>query len=157
MGRHAICVLNVAVVIWLDINTQTLHNTVLMPFCFGFTANAKPTEWVNYAATDKSNRYFHASQMVLLRETHHTQPSHWLFLNCMCFKWPVTELNHSQLHGGQPFKAVRVHLICHVHCNAKQSMNGRYTEYNLYEFKQLCIVRMLKSNDEISNLLRSTK
>lgn len=38
-------------------------------------------------------------------------------------------------------------------------MNGRYTEYNLYEFKQLsamCIVRMLKSNDEISNILRST-
>lgn len=84
---------------------------------------------------------------------------HWLFLNCMCFKWLVTKLNHSQLHGWRPSKAVRVHLICHIHCNATQSMNGRYTEYKLYEFKQLsamCIVHMLKSNDEISNILCST-
>lgn len=71
MGRHAICLLNVAMVIWLDINKNLIIHCQCLS-ALGLPLMRTPQSELTMRPPIKRSHYFHASQMVLLREAHHT-------------------------------------------------------------------------------------
>lgn len=149
--QHTRSVSNVAMALWLEINTKTL-NKMLMPFCFSFAANVDSREWlcrhwkkgINISIPATGFYWFYWEKLTSLHLIYWQQTNldawqrtvnilmppkifsfpTFLRASSLCYTLLATNLSHKLLHGWWPYRAVRLHLIYQTYCHAKSEQTA---------------------------------